>query len=164
MTLDEKYPRTVLYCPRVFPPTHNRPRRPTTHYCTVSNIMSLDRSLCGTDAACRSNTTRRVAPSLRALYYPLLRGPRSAPALWAGGAGVRTRGGRPPVPLRWLARPQRSGRDDQPLARHGVDLRSPQIGRRARRDGQRLPPHFRRRERLQVPRWCAAASIVTLAC
>ena len=51
------------------------------------------------------------------------------------GMGWCSRGGRPPVPPRWLARPQRSGRDDQPLARHGLDLRSAELGRRARRHG-----------------------------
>ena len=66
------------YSPRVFtPPSHNRELYDTLTT-VLSNIMSLlYRSVCGTDAACSSNTIRdsisRVAPSLR--------GPRSAPAL-----------------------------------------------------------------------------------
>ena len=61
-------------------PTHNQEPYDTLLYCPTS---CPHRSVCGTDAACSSNTIRdsisRVAPSLR--------GPRSAPA--ARAASVR---------------------------------------------------------------------------
>jgi hypothetical protein len=63
----------LLYCFNT-PPTHNREPYDTLLYCPTSCPY---RSVCGTDAACSSNTIRdsisRVAPSQR--------GPRSAPAL-----------------------------------------------------------------------------------
>ena len=76
-----------------FPPTHNREPYDTLLYCPTSCPY---RSVCGTDAACSSNTIRdsisRVAPSQR--------GPRSAPALRHARRPCALTRGRPTVPRR----------------------------------------------------------------
>ena len=75
------------------PPTHNREPYDTLLYGPTSCPY---RSVCGTDAACSSNTIRdsisRVAPSLR--------GPRSAPALRHARRPCALTRGRPAVPRR----------------------------------------------------------------
>jgi hypothetical protein len=74
-------------------PTHNREPYDTLLYCPTSCPY---RSVCGTDAACSSNTIRdsisRVAPSQR--------GPRSAPALRHARRPCALTRGRPTVPRR----------------------------------------------------------------